>query len=158
MHGQVRIDATQWHNWAVEWTPTHVVAFVDGREWYRTTDVSILPPGPMHLCIQLDWFPGSGSGSVQEPYMHVDWVKQYSLSLGEMVSGLVDDLRRTLGQMRNLNQPRPVVPGSGGPVATVTSATRDQSGARLAAEPVGRRLAEGSPDPPGGAPAAVPGG
>ena len=160
VHGEVRIDATQWHNWAVEWTPTHVAAFVDGREWYRTTDVSILPPGPMHLCVQLDWFPNSGSGSVQESYMHVDWVKQYSLPLGELVSGLVTDLRHTLGQ-RNLDQVRPVAPaGPGGLGARVTSATRAQSDVRLRSEQLGRRLAEGSPDadPPGAAPAAVRGG
>ena len=76
--GEVNIDATQWHNWAVEWTPTHVAAFVDGKEWWRTTDPSILPPGPMHLCIQLDWFPRGGS--VKESYMYVDWVKQYPLN------------------------------------------------------------------------------
>jgi hypothetical protein len=159
VHGQVQIDATQWHNWAVEWTPTHVAAFVDGREWYRTTDVGILPPGPMHLCVQLDWFPGSGSGSVQESYMHVDWVKQYSLPLGELVSGFVADLKRTLGQVRNLDQVRDLVPGAGGAPATVTSATRNMSGVGVA-QPAARRLAEGSPDAdaPRGDQAAVRGG
>jgi hypothetical protein len=76
--GEVQIDATQWHNWAVEWTPTHVAAFVDGEEWWRTEDTDILPPRPMHLCIQLDWFPEDGDGEVQESTMHVDWVKQYA--------------------------------------------------------------------------------
>ncbi|MFC5994149.1 glycoside hydrolase family 16 protein, partial [Pseudonocardia hispaniensis] len=73
----VRVDGTQWHNWAVEWTPDHIVMFVDGREWWRITDRSILPPGPMHLCIQLDWFPKGGP--VTESRMEVDWVKQYPL-------------------------------------------------------------------------------
>ncbi|GAA4875184.1 glycoside hydrolase family 16 protein [Pseudonocardia benzenivorans] len=77
VHGEVKIDATQWHNWAVEWTPDKITAFVDGAQWWTTTDTSIFPPGPMHLCIQLDWFPKGGD--VQESYMHVDWVKQYSL-------------------------------------------------------------------------------
>jgi beta-glucanase (GH16 family) len=80
--GEVQIDGTQWHNWAVEWTPTHVAAFVDGKEWRRTTDADILPPRPMHLCVQLDWFPEDGAGEVQESYMHVDWVKQYPLDPG----------------------------------------------------------------------------
>ena len=56
-HGQVQVDATRWHNWAVEWTPTSVTTFLDGRKWYGTTDRAAQPPGPMHLCIQLDWFP-----------------------------------------------------------------------------------------------------
>jgi licheninase len=75
--GEVKIDATQWHNWAVEWAPTHVAAYVDGEEWWRTDRTEILPPRAMHLCVQLDWFPGDGKGEVQESHMLVDWVKQY---------------------------------------------------------------------------------
>jgi Glycosyl hydrolases family 16. len=86
VHGQVHIDATEWHNWAVEWTPEKITAFVDGEEWWSTTDTGIFPPGPMHLCIQLDWFPDNGSGDVQESYMYVDWVKQYPLGEGEQPS------------------------------------------------------------------------
>ncbi|MFC4946369.1 glycoside hydrolase family 16 protein [Pseudonocardia sp. GCM10023141] len=77
LSGTVNIDATQWHNWAVEWTPDHIATFVDGKEWFRTTDKSALPPGPMHLCIQLDYFPGSGGGGNNQ--MQVDWIKQYAL-------------------------------------------------------------------------------
>jgi hypothetical protein len=89
--GEVRIDGTKWHNWAVEWTPTHVAAFVDGKEWWRTTRSEILPPGPMHLCIQLDWFPENGVGQVQESYMYVDWVKRYPLDLDDAIEDAVDD-------------------------------------------------------------------
>ena len=35
-HGEVKIDATQWHNWAVEWTPKDVTAYVDGKQWWHT--------------------------------------------------------------------------------------------------------------------------
>ncbi|MEU7812651.1 glycoside hydrolase family 16 protein [Pseudonocardia sp. NPDC049154] len=77
LHGSVEIDATQWHNWAVEWTPDHIAAFVDGEEWWRTEDTGPLPPGPMHLTIQLDWFPHGGD--VRESRMEVDWVRQYDL-------------------------------------------------------------------------------
>jgi hypothetical protein len=74
----VKADATQWHNWAVEWTPEHIIAYLDGREWFRTTDPKVQPPGPMHLTIQLDWFPSSGDvNDVQPSTMDVDWVKQY---------------------------------------------------------------------------------
>ena len=78
--GDVEIDATEWHNWAVEWTPKGITAYVDGERWWETTDTSILPPGPMHLCIQLDWFPKGGD--VKESTMQVDWVKQYTLDGG----------------------------------------------------------------------------
>jgi hypothetical protein len=75
---QVEIDGTQWHHWAVEWTPDEIVGYVDGVEWFRTTDTATFPPGPMHLCIQLDWFP-DGAGEVRRSRMEVDWVRQYAL-------------------------------------------------------------------------------
>lgn len=78
VHGQVRVDATQWHNWAVEWTPKGITAFVDGKRWWHSDDTSILPPGPMHLCVQLDWFPKAG-GAVRPSQMQLDWVRQYAL-------------------------------------------------------------------------------
>jgi Glycosyl hydrolases family 16 len=81
-HGRVETDATRWHNWAVEWTPTSITTFLDGRKWYGTTDRVVQPPGPMHLCIQLDWFP-SGSDTVQESTMEVDWVREYDLDAVE---------------------------------------------------------------------------
>ena len=76
---EVAVDATQWHNWAVEWTPTSVVAYLDGREWHRTTDLEKLPPRPMHLTIQLDWFPEGKGPATRDASMQVDWVKQYPL-------------------------------------------------------------------------------
>lgn len=75
VQGDIDIDATQWHTWAVEWTPDHIAAFVDGEEWWRTEDTGILPPGPMHLTIQLDNFGSPG----QETQMYVDWVREYDL-------------------------------------------------------------------------------
>ncbi len=83
VQGKVNVDATQWHNWAVEWTPEKITAFVDGKEWWSTKDTSILPPGPMHLCVQLDWFPGNGKGGVKPSSMEVDWVRQYALPEGD---------------------------------------------------------------------------
>ena len=60
LHDQVTIDATQWHNWAVEWSPDE-----DHRLRRRRTVVlhdagDALPPGSMHLTLQLDWFPKGG--------------------------------------------------------------------------------------------------
>jgi Glycosyl hydrolases family 16 len=79
-HGNVKIDATQWHDWAVEWTPQGITGYVDGNEWWKTTDTSVLPPGPMHMTIQLDWFPGGGTS--KESSVQVDWVRQYAVQGG----------------------------------------------------------------------------
>jgi hypothetical protein len=70
------LDVTQWHNYAVDWSPTAVVGYVDGVEWFR--DSTNLPPGSMHQTLQLDWFPDStadGTGNMQ-----VDWVRVYAAS------------------------------------------------------------------------------
>jgi hypothetical protein len=64
----------------VEWTPKGITAYLDGEQWFRSTDQKTLPPGPMHLCIQLDWFPGDGATRTSS--MQVDWVKQYALDGG----------------------------------------------------------------------------
>ena len=80
LHGEKVIDATQWHNWAVEWTPTRITGYVDGVAWFSTTRTDALPPGPMHLALQLDWFPGSGSAAVQQSEMQVDWVRYYPVA------------------------------------------------------------------------------
>ena len=73
--GKTAIDATQWHNWAVEWTPTRVTTYVDGTKWFETTDPAMVPKDPMHLCVQLDYF---GTGAPVTPSsMQVDWVRQY---------------------------------------------------------------------------------
>ena len=98
--GEVKIDATQWHDWAVEWTPTHIAAFVDGKQWWRTTDVNILPPGPMHLCIQLDWFPEGGT--VKKSSMLVDWVKQYPISVGDVVKDAPKDVGKAVESVGNV--------------------------------------------------------
>jgi hypothetical protein len=78
VHSRVRVDGTAWHHWAVEWTPEAITGYVDGEEWFRSTDPATFPPGPMHLCVQLDWFP-EGTGTVRESRMEVDWVRQYAL-------------------------------------------------------------------------------
>ena len=84
--GSVVADATQWHNWAVEWTPTHIATYLDSKEWWRTERTEIFPPRPMHLCVQLDWFPEDGDDPVKTSTMHVDWVKQYALTPAELDS------------------------------------------------------------------------
>ena len=54
----------------MEWTPKGITAYLDGEQWFRSTDPKTLPPGPMHLCIQLDWFPGCNA-----VYFRVGWAR-----------------------------------------------------------------------------------
>lgn len=78
--GVTKVDATEWHNYAVSWTPTAITIYVDGVPVWKTTDTSHFPPGPMHLALQLDAsekHPPNLSGGAQ---MAVAWARQYSLS------------------------------------------------------------------------------
>jgi hypothetical protein len=72
------VDVTQWHNYAVEWSPSGVVGYLDGVEWFRDANTSHLPPGPMHQTLQLDWFPVSGE-STKPSSADFAWVRQYNL-------------------------------------------------------------------------------
>ncbi len=75
----IPVDATQWHSYAVEWTPAHLIYYVDGEPEWLISDPGRLPPRPMHLCLQLDYFGGdAGAGARQ----WVDWVRQYNVKGG----------------------------------------------------------------------------
>ncbi|NDK90066.1 glycoside hydrolase family 16 protein [Gordonia desulfuricans] len=69
-------DATNWHAWAVEWTPQYIAVYRDGVQWARSTDVNRLPPRSMHLALQLDNFGGLTFPTGQ---MFVDWVAEYGI-------------------------------------------------------------------------------
>jgi hypothetical protein len=73
---KVDVDATQWHSWAVEWTSERIVGYLDGQPWFESADPAHLPPGPMHLCIQLDNFGGDLS---QGGRQSVDWAREYAV-------------------------------------------------------------------------------
>ncbi len=77
VRSEVRVDATRWRTWAVDWTPDGITGYVDGEEWFSSTDPATLPPGPMHLCVQLDFFPVEDA-PVRPSRMEVDWVRQYA--------------------------------------------------------------------------------
>ena len=81
----VASDFTQWHTFAVEWTPEHVVGYVDGEQVYRTDDADANPPGPMHLAIQQDigpygddWIPAPDATTPPTCTLEVDWVRIYA--------------------------------------------------------------------------------
>jgi Glycosyl hydrolases family 16 len=69
------LDLTQWHNYAVEWVNGRITGYIDGQQWFQSTDSSTLPPGQMHLAIQLDYFPDGGSPKPTQ--MDVDFVRIY---------------------------------------------------------------------------------
>ena len=69
------LDLTQWHNYAVEWVSGRITGYIDGQQWFQSTDSNTLPPGQMHLAIQLDYFPDGGSPKPTE--MDVDYVRIY---------------------------------------------------------------------------------
>lgn len=78
--GATEVDATQWHNYAVSWTPQAITIYIDGVPVFQSTNWWRFPPGPMHLTLQLDASekrPPDLSGGAQ---MMVAWARQYTLS------------------------------------------------------------------------------
>jgi beta-glucanase (GH16 family) len=78
-------DFTQWHTFAVEWTPGHVVGYLDGVETYRNDDSDAIPPRSMHLAVQQDigpygndWIPARDDTTPEECTLELDWVRIYA--------------------------------------------------------------------------------
>ncbi|HSN37075.1 MAG TPA: family 16 glycosylhydrolase [Arthrobacter sp.] len=70
------LDVTEFHNYAVDWSPNGIVGYIDGVKWFEDNDPAHQPPGPMHQTLQLDWFPDSTADGAAE--MRVDWVRVYA--------------------------------------------------------------------------------
>lgn len=77
------INANDWHNYAFEWTSSHLKGFIDGVEWYTLSggangsrsNIQAMPSG--HLIHQVDNFYGSG---MREAIMEIEWVRFYPVS------------------------------------------------------------------------------
>lgn len=70
------IDTTQWHNYAVEWTPAGITGYLDGSLWFADMNPAHQPTVGMHQTVQLDWFP---NGTPTKPsQMQVDWIRVYN--------------------------------------------------------------------------------
>lgn len=69
------VDSTQWHNYAVEWTPAGITGYIDGVQTFSDTNPAHQPTVSMHQTLQLDWFPNGSSTKPSQ--MHVDWVRVY---------------------------------------------------------------------------------
>jgi hypothetical protein len=85
LQAQVSVDLTEWHHFAVEWSNSGVIGYIDGKRWFHTDDRRVLPPAEMGQTIQLDWFPaeqaqtGEGVDWKVPATMEVDWIKMYRL-------------------------------------------------------------------------------
>lgn len=70
------LDVTQYHNYAVDWSPSGIVGYVDGVKWFEDNDPTHQPPGAMRQTLQLDWFPDTTTNGAAE--MRTDWVRVYA--------------------------------------------------------------------------------
>lgn len=74
----------QWHTVAVEWLPTKITWYVDGRRQYTVTDKARIPTTPMHLTLQLDqgpvenWLLAPDATTPPKLTMQVDYVRVWS--------------------------------------------------------------------------------
>lgn len=78
------VNLADWHNFALEWTPSYLKGYLDGVEWFNTSgganssrdNIQDMPAG--HVCIQLDNFNGD-SGN-RPARFEVDWSRVYTLT------------------------------------------------------------------------------
>ena len=80
-----KMDATQWHTYALEWTPTKLTYYIDNAVVLSTTDKRYVPTtGNLRLTLQLDpgdkgncggWYLCADSTTPAQSIMHVDYVK-----------------------------------------------------------------------------------
>jgi glycosyl hydrolase family 16 len=76
------VDLTQWHNFALEWTPDHLKLFCDGVLWGQASggansvrrNIQDMPSG--HGTIQLDNFDGTSQTPAK---FEVEWYRVYTL-------------------------------------------------------------------------------
>ncbi len=87
-NGSLAGDYTGWHVYTVDWRPTSVRVFVDGRVLYDSTrgdGPPVIPHTPMNLALQQEpgpfgsnWVPAPTSGTPAQVVMHIDWIRLYS--------------------------------------------------------------------------------
>jgi beta-glucanase (GH16 family) len=83
------VDMTQWHTYAVEWTPSSVTFFVDNVRTLKVTRSDLVPDtSRMHMTLQFDarrptdncngWYQCPDRSTPAETIMHVDYVKAWA--------------------------------------------------------------------------------
>jgi hypothetical protein len=80
--GGVANDDTRWHTYGVEWTPSGVSWFIDGRVVFTAPASQVKSPAqqpdtPMYMDLQSQNLQGAGAPAQRES-MTVDWVEQFS--------------------------------------------------------------------------------
>jgi hypothetical protein len=80
--GGVANDDTQWHTYGVEWNPSGVTWFIDGRVVYsapadQTPSGAQQPDTPMYMDLQAENTDGA-SAPAGMTTMDVDWVEEFS--------------------------------------------------------------------------------
>jgi hypothetical protein len=73
-HYEHSADAKEWQTITMEWFPDVIKIYRNGTHVYSLTDINAIPQVPHHLCVQLDAFKTTMTGTVK---MYVDWVKIY---------------------------------------------------------------------------------
>ena len=77
------LDVTEWHTYALEWTATGLVGYVDGAEWFRVAggagpggrlDIQAMPAGG--FAAQLDNV--TGNDGLRPAVLDIDWVRVYA--------------------------------------------------------------------------------
>jgi hypothetical protein len=87
------VDATRWHTYAVEWTPTKVTFLLDNvRVFEMATQYLVPSTSPMRLALQFDaqriqdgcngWYQCPDATTPPETVMHVDYIKIWKMPQG----------------------------------------------------------------------------
>ncbi|MDR1585285.1 MAG: family 16 glycosylhydrolase [Prevotellaceae bacterium] len=77
-HKDHKFNVKEWRVVTMEWEAEWIKIYVDGELQWTLTDKNAIPDVPHHLCIQLDAFKKTMTGSTR---MQVDWVKIYRRSV-----------------------------------------------------------------------------
>jgi beta-glucanase (GH16 family) len=82
VHVAVNCNATQWHTYGVQWTPTSITFTIDGHPAgavVSSTGLPAWPDIPMNLALQSQSL-GAARPSHSIETLTVDWVAEYSMS------------------------------------------------------------------------------
>jgi hypothetical protein len=89
---RVSLDASGWHDYAVEVTTTHVKWFVDGQTVMTDTRPDILAGVPLSVVFRLQGYAGQPMDGAR---MQMDWVRYYTLDRADAAPSTGATPRRT---------------------------------------------------------------
>lgn len=73
-HDRLEIDATKFHVYAHEWTPTYIDFFVDNQ---KIRSINQSPDYPMQIMLSIYELPGSEQNSVYPKEFVIDYIRSY---------------------------------------------------------------------------------